>query len=883
MGWALVFLMHFIKTSGDADTLSTLQTKLDVSTNESSISVEKTEIDPSNENEYFSEDLERLTHKHDEEDELYRTPSSLPVDAHEDAEWEKDYIGGDADAEWARSAMMQQSISDEEADAEQFAASFQRMIDESMGDDGEEVVLRAGSYEASQAPCVNENKYLHETFVHADYTKSSYICKPCHITCSGKCKGPDAEDCLLDSEVKKQPRRNKKATASFVASFEKVMRSRSENTVALMDLSELSDVNQTSCEVVSSVPVSANTSFYGDTTANLQLVVDEVGAENQLIDSTTLKGFAQDAIQDENERNGFFPGVSENVNTAQVEEVSVTRVVEDGTVASSAQGAKAVTQPVALAVKEVVQKSCEDEEEEQKAVERELDRTKEADEKFHGTLGRRSRSARRRYTTRKNQMVTNSKQSNKARRRRRRPPARRRRRRRQKRRRRSKKDEEEEDENEEETEWLLNGEGECVDAVTKLVETAQEMYDCYKSNFARLKQVFCEPAEKHMKLKKGMEAIMVSSHIIEVITKPLKPIPYVGPVAKVLWGVALATRRVITPKVRFMRSLRVAQYGTFWENSDCCPPKAKSADCVKWPGATYRCGSCSQGSMCQAARACNTLTKLEEKIDTWKEETYDPYIEYLTEAAAHHQGVYNIANGLILQRCGINACGEALKIATFIEAQVKFYFLDRFCPIPVPSVSIPSFDLGVVNFLVKIGNVFGKIKLALGKLYCMYVPQAQAWWQRVCTRICHPCCGWARRRRWAGHPYCNWCCHHVCVPVLRMRFYMKRFCFSAMRILQGLGAIFRAVLGPILAIIDRIINALLAPIRALVNAILNKLGFNVNFGINPWPSLPDIRLPNLPRMWPDLDWHGYYFNLNCNALKNLAVRHVTQRVGAVSL
>lgn len=376
MGWALVFLMHFIKTSGDADTLSTLQTKLAVSTDESSPSVETMEVDFSNEDEYFTEDLESLPQHHDEEDVLYRAPKSLPLETHEDGEWETDYIGGDADAtskDRPHAAIMQQSISDEEAEAEEYAAMFQRMIEESMGDDGEEEVLPSGSYDASQAPCVHRRKYLHETFVHAGYSKSSYICKPCHVTCFGMCKGPEVEDCLLDSEVKTQTRRNRKATASFVASFEKVMKSHSENTVALMDLSKMSDPNQTSCEVVSSVPVNTNRSFYGNITAALQLVVDDTSTSG-ITDLTTLKNFVQDAIKNENARNGILAGVTEEVKTDEAGEMdAVATVVEDGKVSSSVTGTKAVAQTGSPTVEALVQSSCKAEDSEHKAMEVELE------------------------------------------------------------------------------------------------------------------------------------------------------------------------------------------------------------------------------------------------------------------------------------------------------------------------------------------------------------------------------------------------------------------------------------------------------------------------------------------------------------------------------
>jgi hypothetical protein len=108
-----------------------------------------------------------------------------------------------------------------------------------------------------------------------------------------------------------------------------------------------------------------------------------------------------------------------------------------------------------------------------------------------------------------------------------------------------------------------------------------------------------------------------------------------------------------------------------------------------------------------------------------------------------------------------------------------------------------------------------------------------------------------------------------------------------MDILKGLGAVFRAVLGPILAIVEAIIDVLMAPIKALINAILDKLGFNVNFGISPWPQLPNIQLPNLPTLHITWWWWPHWLKLhyeaiNCRTLKSLITRSIHSRVSAVA-
>merc|ERR1719460_1728282 len=90
------------------------------------------------------------------------------------------------------------------------------------------------------------------------------------------------------------------------------------------------------------------------------------------------------------------------------------------------------------------------------------------------------------------------------------------------------------------------------------------------------------------------------------------------------------------------------------EDANCCPPFATSDYRCKWhPGWRYKCGGCHSGVMCYAQKACNTLIKMEGKIDAWKVKYYDPLIERLSEAAVNADKADVIASNSLFKKCGI--------------------------------------------------------------------------------------------------------------------------------------------------------------------------------------------------------------------------------------
>jgi hypothetical protein len=196
-----------------------------------------------------------------------------------------------------------------------------------------------------------------------------------------------------------------------------------------------------------------------------------------------------------------------------------------------------------------------------------------------------------------------------------------------------------------------------------------------------------------------------------------------------------------------------------------------------------------------------------------------------------------------------------------LKAKVKRELLDHVCPIniKIPRPSLPN--MGVLRFFAKIFNFlkgfFTTFQNIFGKDYCITYFTTDWWWEDVCTRLCHPCCSWHGRRRWAGGIRCRTCCHRICVPTLKSRWYSKRACFNALKILKGLGFFFDALL----AIPIAVIKALLRPVINKVTEWLNKIVQGILDAIPQPPSFPSFFIGfSLPI--PDIN-----FNFNCHGAR----------------
>merc|ERR1712107_435433 len=97
------------------------------------------------------------------------------------------------------------------------------------------------------------------------------------------------------------------------------------------------------------------------------------------------------------------------------------------------------------------------------------------------------------------------------------------------------------------------------------------------------------------------------------------------------------------------------------------------------------------------------------------------------------------------------------------------------------------------------------------------------WVEQKCTNVCLPCCSHGRRRRWTGLR-CGSCCHRVCVPVPRCRFWFERVCFTAEMIIKGLNGLLYTLFKPIMDIVQGAIELAMRPIStAISNALADKL------------------------------------------------------------
>lgn len=726
------------------------------------------------------------------------------------------------DIEAAKAALLQSARSQEEAAREEHLKSFQALLDASLGADGVSVVA---DFKQSGLPCPSKS-YLWETFVHADMETGTFVCKPCHASCTGHCSGPAKAECYSEPEELNLAGMSMRTSSrsDFANSFLRRLQAESLTQFSAGDMGRKPSTansslpaNMSQCMEIGTCSVE-ETKVTESSSPNLSAVsvqlVMATSIKGDITDPTLLKVSVQRALNKELQDTGFIPGMTAEVPLEDALD-NITDADEDGPPNTEADNSAGLMQPDSLLQS---QRSCEE------AMETRLNHTLKA-LSYH--MKRRIKNAAKDHvrTEAKKRAKDYAKQSLKS--------------------------------------WINAQEGDCLDALDTLIGASQHVYACFKDNYASLKTAFCDPPEKHRYLTEKLDGVVKASRTLKTISLPLKPLPYVGVAAKIIHRVAGKVQQILDPRVRTLKKMNVQQYGTWYEQQECCYP-FPGAGCNHWPYQKYRCASCSSGGMCYLDRGCNTLNKLEEKVDQWKAQYYDPLLEKIAEATQNVQAANNAANQAAnvhswLARChggSFNMCSEVKALADKISGSIQGTFTDKYCPIKLPSIPFPSIDpiKTVLGWLGKISNVFGAINFELSKLHCVHVPKVEAWWERSCSRICTPCCSYHGRRRWVGGVRCSTCCHNVCVPVLRTRAYMKKYCFSAMNILKGIAGFLQTVLAPIFWIIEKAINVLLSPINALFDKILGMLGLNVNF---PWPHIPnfEFNLPQLPAV-------------NCHTLKH---------------
>jgi len=398
--------------------------------------------------------------------------------------------------------------------------------------------------------------------------------------------------------------------------------------------------------------------------------------------------------------------------------------------------------------------------------------------------------------------------------------------------------------------------GPCLDAVDILVGTSQEMYACFKEPYSNLRSAFCDPVEKHDQVRDVLTTVHDASQTLERLSTPLQPIPYVGPVARLVRRASNTVNGRLPKYVQLVERLRVQLHNQRTPDNECCPPfQTRNARCRSYPNWQYKCGACSAGEMCQASRACETLKKLEEKIDYAKSLTVDPMLEHVTKFAELANTADNSAAGSFLAGCGLSTCSDVKKAAESFQAQVRAAYWDKVCPLPQPS--LPSVDLGILaagkDILRKISDALSKVMRVLTQKRCIEYPRSSCWTERECTRVCIPCCDSRRRRRWWPSVSCRTCCHNVCVHLPKCRFWMDKVCFTAEAIIKGLHGLLSKLFGPIMKEIQRLINTVLGPIQGFIDSLIDKIlsplaaldGLSFNLDVMSI-SFPDVEPSTCP-------------------------------------
>jgi hypothetical protein len=397
--------------------------------------------------------------------------------------------------------------------------------------------------------------------------------------------------------------------------------------------------------------------------------------------------------------------------------------------------------------------------------------------------------------------------------------------------------------------WIDAQEGDCLDSVALVTEASQNLYECFKSNYAQLKSAFCDPPPRHKQIKDALTGISSASKNINYVAKLLKNVPQIRSVCTTVERITEQVNNRMKTTLNKLEAQNKQDKGKT-ANMDCCPPFPASG-CASHPGAKYKCGACSSGAICNSQAACNTLNKLEQKFDKFKADYYDPLVEKVAEAAQNVQAGNNLVSGdSMLAACGFRNCADLKKAAAKIKAEMDATFHDKVCPLKVSGISVPT--LGPINV---VANIFGKIggflqnlRNILGKVHCVNYPRVEFYTTYECTQVCLPCCSYHGRRRWVGRVSCRSCCHNVCVHVPRTRAWMERFCFSAQDILDFVSGLMSIIFKPIMAVINAALKPVLDLIMAPINALFNQLFGHLTIDFPSFPSMPllDFSLPSLP-------------------------------------
>lgn len=382
--------------------------------------------------------------------------------------------------------------------------------------------------------------------------------------------------------------------------------------------------------------------------------------------------------------------------------------------------------------------------------------------------------------------------------------------------------------------------------MTTVIEASQNMYECFKSNYATLKNSFCDPPPQHKEIKDSLTSIKSASVNINRVAKLLKNVPRVGTVAKTVMRITDKINPRAQQVLDQMERQNKQDKGKS-SNGDCCPPFPASG-CSSSPGWLYKCGACSSGEICMSQRACNTLVKLEQKLDKFKEDYYDPLVEKVAEAAQNVQAGNNLVQGdSVLEVCGLKNCADLKKLATSLKNTMDAGFHDKVCPLKISPIQVPS-----LGPLVTIGDIFGKINGflqslldILAKVHCVDYLRTEAWSDWECITVYTPCCsGW---NFWSS---CSTCGHSVCSWVPKTHTYWDEYCFSAQDVLDFVSGLLATIFGPIMSVIDAalrpILDKILEPINKLFDQMFGHL--KINFPAFPNLALFDITLPQIPSL-----------------------------------
>lgn len=707
----------------------------------------------------------------------------------------------------------------ENEDQQAFLNAFEQEMDEAIGADGE---VEVAKLESSECPC-KQRKFLDQVFIHADGEMGSFICKPCHFSCTADCSGPAGEDCAPDMEdvaaanlVERRDVTHPGLSSPYARSFRNMVLSIKQEA----NLDGLSFIAQNgpedaekcvedhSCNIEDVKVIRAEQ--YGKVEkVDVKIVAaggNASGKDKNLVNPRHLVGKVQKQIREANKAVGMLPDVVKKVEFNNVKREAFGEGDDKGKVEKEFKQALLIQSDEEQCMNIKLQRLNSS-----KVL---TDRTKSL------LLGMAQDNV---NIAKKKKAQNFAKESLKA--------------------------------------MLGPVSDDCLEAVDMLVGVSQVVYSCWSKGQNDLSKGLCSPKDKFAEAKVFLKSAAVNADFVKVLAKKMEGVKMLGKMLQIAGAFATSVEEWTKKHTEGLNGMLVQDQGVKKEDLKCCGP-SPGVGCEAGEGAKYKCAGCSAGKMCSQNMACNTVQGMEDKVNAWKDEQYDTFLINVAEAAtASKKGAKSTnPDSTLAKQCKITKCKDLRDIVKKMIGATK-KFVEKTCPWKAPkkgdfvSPKMRHVHAAIkrVTKTVKALQWFGRV---LKKEVCFNVPTTKKRIEKKCDYICVPCCTFVGNQQVKdgqkeGKLKCHTCCHDVCYDVTVTTGTIDRKCCSGKEILQGESDIPAKSRKGVEEWYKSKVNKYTKKLQKHRKSAM-KLLKKAKFGKWKFPKLPkmDLKLPTFPQRCP---------------------------------